>query len=681
MENKNILVHAEQIWKLADTLRSVGIVDGAVPKSMMPFFSLMMVDSRVRREVDNKRKELKAKDYSDEDILAELEEDMLYYNTSIIKESINIKNVVENDTNFNQNIDSYINSFDPETRKLLGYSDDENELDYLNLKKEMQTLRKKKVLFSIIKQWAEIPFEDYDNSEITTLEENIKRRWADISAGQHYTPSDIIDLITKICIRQLSLRKNFTSNSISLYDPTCGGGNMLFGCEDRIRKIFTNLKVKTRGQEFSDDLYALSTIEGRFRPDSVIKYGNTLTNDMFEDEQFDYIIANPPYGYSWKDYANEVRERGENTGDFLPKYPSESDGQLLFMQHIVAKMKDDGFAVVVTNGSPLFAGGTESGESEVRKWLMDNDYLEAVIQLPTDEFYNTGITTYLWILSKNSDKKNMRLVDASSLSTPLKKSKGSKRVEINDEQQDQICDLLFNDFDKVDAELVKEYHKDFFFFNDVKIELTDVDANGLAFVQPMKNDKPQKVILSVTRLDFNVTELGAEIQANEDELDLKVKAKNQAKLYNDNIDKLIVRTNDGDYSFNDERQTIVKTVNGVDTDLGCGVIKVKCAYKKATAKADEHIAITVELTTKTEKDNEIIEYSSDVNQNEEFIQLFLDKWVEREYIPLENKVGAEINFNKIFYKPEVLRPIDDIKADLEASNAVLVGLMGDIFND
>lgn len=678
MENTNILVHAEQIWKLADTLRSVGIVDGDVPKSMMPFFALMMVDSRIMREVNKKRETLENKGYSKEDIIAELEEDMDYHNTSIIKECINIKNVVENDTNFYENIDSYIRSFDPETRRLLGYSDDENELEYLNLKNEMQKLKKKKVLYSIIKQWAEIPFEKYDNSEVTTLEENIKRRWADISAGQHYTPADIIDLIQKICLRQLSNRKNFTSDTISFYDPTCGGGNMVFGCEDRTRKAFPHLKIKTRGQEFSDQLYALAKIEGRARVDSVIKYGNTLTTDMFEGEYFDFIVANPPYGYSWKDYANEVRERGENTGDFLSKYPSESDGQLLFMQHIVAKMKDDGFAVVVTNGSPLFGGAAESGESEVRKWLLENNYLEALIQLPNDEFYNTGITTYLWILNKKSDKNKLRLIDASSemFFTKMIKSKGSKRVEINSKQQDMICDLLFNNIADINQDFVKEFDKDFFFYNDQKIELTNCDVNGNVFNSRTKNGK-----LKLEVEDIILPKGQALTEEDEALTDLKAKAKALNALYTANNENIIVKAKDGEYSFNDERQTIVKTVDGVSTDLGCGLIKVKAVYKKSTSKVEEYIATTVELTTKTEKDNEIIEYSSDATQNEELTQSFLNKWVERDYIMLDNKVGVEINFNKIFYKPEVLRPIEDIKADLEASNAVLIGLMGDIFND
>jgi type I restriction enzyme M protein len=678
MEKQNILIHAEQIWKLADTLRSVGIVDGDVPKSMMPFFALMMVDSRIIREVNKKRESLESKGYNKEDIIEELEEDMDYYNTSIIKECINIKNIVENDTNFYQNIDAYIRSFDPETRKLLGYSDDENELEYLNLKNEMQKLKTKNILYSIIKKWAEIPFEKYDNSEVTTLEENIKRRWADISAGQHYTPADIIDLIQKICLRQLSNRKNFTADTISFYDPTCGGGNMLFGCEDRTRTAFPHLKIKTRGQEFSDPLYALAKIEGRVRVNSVIKYGNTLTTDMFEGEYFDFIVANPPYGYSWKDYANEVRERGENTGDLLSKYPSESDGQLLFMQHIVAKMKDDGFAVVVTNGSPLFAEAAESGESEVRKWLLENNYLEALIRLPNNEFYNTGITTYLWILNKKSDKNKLRLIDASSemFFTKMTKSKVYKRVEINSTQQDMICDLLFNDIADINQDFVKEFDKDFFFYNDQKIELIDCDVNGNVFDSKTKNGKLKLDVENI------ILPKGEALSAEDEALtDLKEKAKALNALYTANNEKIIVKAKDGEYSFNDERQTIVKTVDGVSTDLGCGVIKVKAAYKKATVKADEYILTTVELTTKTEKDNEIIEYSSDPAQNEELIKSFLDKWVERDYVMLDNKVGVEINFNKIFYKPEVLRPIDDIKADLEASNAILVGLMGDIFND
>ncbi|MFM6209330.1 class I SAM-dependent DNA methyltransferase, partial [Planktothrix sp.] len=172
----------------------------------------------------------------------------------------------------------------------------------------------------------------------------------------------------------------------------------------------------------NDALYALARIESRFRPGSKIEHGNTLTNDKFYNDDFDVVVANPPYGVSWKGYQKDVEN--DKTGRF--KYlPSISDGQLLFMQHLISKLDVNGIGVVVHNGSTLFSGDAGSAESNIRKWMLDSDFVEAIIQLPTDEFFNTGIHTYLWVLNKNKDadrKDKVMLINASEKFRLLKKN-------------------------------------------------------------------------------------------------------------------------------------------------------------------------------------------------------------------------------------------------------------------
>jgi type I restriction enzyme M protein len=217
----------------------------------------------------------------------------------------------------------------------------------------------------------------FNNSEITTLEEHIKRRWADISAetaGEQYTPDDIIALVAEI----VSTKIKDTGKIVTIYDPTSGGGNLLFG------------------QDWNDALYALAKIESRFRKDSTIRYGNSLTDTYFSHQTFDVVVANPPYGVDWKGYWDDILR--DELGRFKA-LPSVSDGQLLFTQHIVSQLDDSGISVVVHNGSTLFSGDAGSGESEIRKYFFDNDYVEAIIQLPTDEFFNTNIYTYLWVFN------------------------------------------------------------------------------------------------------------------------------------------------------------------------------------------------------------------------------------------------------------------------------------------
>ena len=708
-ENQNILTHVGQIWSMADTLRGEGIVDGDVPKSMMPLFALMMIDSRIVRDVEEKTVKLQKEGYSNDDIIEEIEEDLDYSNSMIVREGISIVDICENDNNFLQNLDAYLKSYDIETQRLLGYSENENELDYLNLRKEINRLQKKKILFSIIKQWASIPFKDYNNSEITTLEEHIKSKWADISAGQLYTPSDMIGLNKKIALRYIKEHNYNDDKIISIYDPTCGGGNMLFGAEDDLRKTNPELKIKTRGQEINDELYALAKIESRFRIDSKINWGNTLTTDTFENETFDITLANPPYGYSWKDQSDEIKERGFNTGVFLDKYPSEADGQLLFLQHIIHKTKD--FAIQVTNGSPLFSGNAGSGESEIRKWVLDNNYIDAIIQLPKNEFYNTGISTYLWIINKNrpSSENRIKLIDASELFVKLPKSKGDKSNEISEEQQDIIVDLLFGDIDKQEKEqnndsICRVFDKEYFYFNKQNILLKHKDINGKSISDLLKSktDKNGKVttqksiVLSAIKTIKDISNDSFEIGLNNDATidyilgmeqieNEPMKDRNKRiQLLLTNIEDIVVIDENGlTYSYDKDSESIVKTdTNGDTWFLGNGIIKVSSSYKKASKTNAERIVIKVELLPKEEKDSEIIPFQEIkkgkvINNN---IDDFLNRWVEKDFKKLDNTIGVQINFNKIFYKYEKLRSIEEIVSDISNLEEQEQALDKDIFD-
>ena len=226
-----------------------------------------------------------------------------------------------------------------------------------------------------------------------------------------------------------------------IYDGTCGGGNLLFGVEDRI-KARTSRVTQTYGQDWNDALYALARIESRFRDDSHIEHGNTLTEDKFSHVKAQVVVANPPYGVSWKGYQKEILN--DKTLRFK-HLPSISDGQLLFTQHLIDKLDDSGFGVIVHNGSTLFSGDAGSGESNIRKWMLDADIVEAVIQLPTDEFFNTGIHTYLWVINKAKDaarQDKVMLIDASAKFKPLKKNKGAKRKAIDEASRQEIVAAL-----------------------------------------------------------------------------------------------------------------------------------------------------------------------------------------------------------------------------------------------
>jgi len=257
-------------------------------------------------------------------------------------------------------------------------------------------------LYPFAQKWASIDLTPFDNSEITTIEEHIKRKWADISAetaGEQYTPSDVIDLATALIV-ELRREGKGGVGIADVYDMASGGGNFLFATEDALREAFPELSVRTRGQELNDALYALAAIEARFREDARIEWGNTLTNDHFLHDKFDVIVANPPYGVDWKDFRKHLEM--DASGRFDPnRMPPTSDGQLLFLQHAAFHLSDIGVATIVHSGSTLFSGDAGGGESETRRWLIqEHDIVEAIVQLPKNEFFNTGIHTYLWILNR-----------------------------------------------------------------------------------------------------------------------------------------------------------------------------------------------------------------------------------------------------------------------------------------
>lgn len=668
----NILQYESVIWSTADLLRGVGFKESKFPEFMMPFFALMMVESRLVREAEKIRKDFDLPTQLD-DFLAEVQDMGQGFNEYILKNNKSLVDIVKNDKTFGIDFELYLKSFDPETRDLLGVNKGESEEKYLNISGIAGQLSKKGILFAFTQAWAEIDLKPFDNSEITTLEEHIKRKWADISAetaGEQYTPNDIISLIGEIVTEKIKSKDN--NEFVTIYDPSCGGGNMLFGVEDKLNEKLQR-PTATFGQDWNDALYALAKIESRFRQDSDIRYGNTLTTIPHIDKRFDVIIANPPYGVDWKGYEKAIR--GDKTERFIA-LPSISDGQLLFTQHIVYQLDQKGIAVVVHNGSSLFSGDAGGGESNIRKYLFDNDYVEAIIQLPTDEFFNTGIYTYLWVFNKQKPierKDKVILINASEKFVPLNKNKGKKRKEIQETQKTQIVQILA---DFKDGECSKVFDKEFFYYNKQGLILTNLDEKAKSIETYLNGKKSLKLT------PIKITQDGEEVFSSfiinnfeENYSDLKtynadyIRSKISELDYKDKDLKII--TDNGIYYFDKEKQTLIKDVNGYQEELGNGIISIKSSYKKATKTQKERIEILVELAPDYQKDFEIIPFSFDDEQNKKNISDFLKKYVTRPYELIENTVGVEINFNKVFYKFVELRPLETIVAELKEIEAKL----------
>lgn len=675
----NILKYESDIWKTADLLIGSGIKQSEFPKFMMPFFALLMVESRLVREAKRLKEQIGEIDMDDFVEMFELEG--LGYNDFVIRKNKTLKDICKNDKAFDVDFHAYLKAFDPETKYLLGVDKGTEEEKFLDISGISGQLKKKRVLFETVQTWSEIDLTPFSNSEITTLEEHIKRKWADISAetaGEQYTPDDIISLITDIIVSKTEDNESF----LTIYDPTCGGGNLLFGVEDKIKERFTR-PTKTFGEDWSDSLFALAKIESRFRNDSDIRYGNTLTNISFIEKRFDIIVANPPYGVDWKGYQKDIQN--DTTERFIA-LPSISDGQFLFTQHILYQLANDGLAVVVHNGSTLFSGDAGSGESSIRKHFFENDWVEAIIQMPTDEFFNTGIYTYLWIFNKNktSDRKDkVILINASDLFVPLKKSKGKKRKEMSPDNRTEIVKAFTafknNDFCKV-------FDKWHFYYNKQSIMLTNVDDFGNAVEMPNKVTKDGEVkeeksikldVNSIMVLDsFKKNGIKAINTTEVTEFDKTAYSslsdyfeKHYKAFVNDfdyKEDAFILFDNqDNSFTYDNNKETIViKDKNQKKSFLGNGKIVIKSSYKKATKTKAEYILVTAELVKDFQKDYEIIPFSPIEEQNKKNIDAFMAKYVTKPFDYLDNTIGVEINFNKVFYKPEQLRDIIEITADL-----------------
>lgn len=650
---RDILQYESQIWAVADLMRGVGIKDSKFPDYMMPFFALVMLESRMLNVIKKLNKDGFDREEGFESFKGQFIDEDCGYNEYIVEKGKTLSDICSNDKTFEQDFENYRRGFDEQLKELLGIDRGTEQKKYLNMDGVVAELRAKKILMQTVIVWAGIDLSGYDNSAITTLEEHIKRRWADISAetaGEQYTPDDIISLIAEIVAAKIQIP---TNDYVHLYDPTCGGANLLFGVADRLVNNAGYKRIATYGSEINDALYALSAIESRFRGKSTIRCGNTLTEYPFRGRSFDVIVANPPYGVNWKGYEKEIRN--DQTGQFQ-YLPSVSDGQLLFMQHILAQLGENGIAVEVHNGSTLFSGDAGSGESNIRKYIFDQDWVEAIIQMPSDEFFNTGIYTYLWIMNKNKpyDRRDkVMLINGSNGWQLLKKSKGSKRREMTAEHRQKIVDALVR-FE--DCEIGKVFPKWHFYYNKQSIRLVEVSRTQKTVLDTICSNaksfkiSPEEIIMGDEHINLN--------DANIEEIFPRLNS------FDYHLDLLCIKCKNGkNYKYN-TRDASIYELNGdePERDLGRG----KIVFKKTSKN------ISVSIEPEYTKDYEIIPCapfpdSFGKANNDKVIDDFIQRYVtpihERNYL-LENVIGVELNFNKEFYVPEEIGSVEDILAEI-----------------
>lgn len=372
-----------------------------------------------------------------------------FFNTS----SLDMAKLLGDQDNIRANLESYVQSFSPDVRSIF---------DHFDFAATIEQLHKAKLLYQVVEKFANIDLHPtvVDNIKMGLAFEELIRKFAEASnatAGDHFTPREVIRLMVNLLFIEDDEVLQKPGVVRSMYDPTAGTGGMLSVAGEYLHELNPNARLTVFGQEFNAESHAICKADMLIKGQNIanIIFGNTLTEDGLAGKMFDYMLSNPPFGVEWKNIQKEIIKEYEQkgyAGRFGPGLPRVSDGSLLFLLHLIAKMRpaeQGGSRIgIVLNGSPLFTGGAGSGESEIRRYVLENDLVEAIVALPNDMFYNTGIGTYIWILTnrKVEDRKGLvQLIDASSMWQKMRTSLGSKRKEMSDEHIAEVT-RLFGDF-------------------------------------------------------------------------------------------------------------------------------------------------------------------------------------------------------------------------------------------
>ncbi len=408
----------------------------------------------------------------------------LFYNTS----PLDLKKLMGDQDHIGENLRAYMQAFSPAVRDIFESFEFHIQID---------RLQKASLLYLVTEKFANIDLHPaaVSNNQMGAVFEELIRKFAELSnetAGEHFTPRDAIRLMVNLLFIEDDDALTKPGVVRSLYDPTAGTGGMLSVAGEHLASLNPGARLVMYGQELNPESYAICKADMLIKGQDIanIIFGNTLSADGLLGKLFDYMLSNPPFGVEWKKIEKEIRkefaEQGFN-GRFGPGLPRVSDGSLLFLLHLISKMrpaKDGGSRFgIVLNGSPLFTGGAGSGESEIRRYVLENDLVEAIIGLPTDMFYNTGISTYIWIVSNRKPEARrgkVQLIDASSFWQKMRKSLGSKRKELSPEHIEEIT-RIFGNFKKVTKDGVpisRIFKNEDFGYRTITVERPERDAKG-----------------------------------------------------------------------------------------------------------------------------------------------------------------------------------------------------------
>lgn len=666
-KNSDITDKASFIWSIANILRATYMPDHygdvIIPMTIIRRFecSLQPTKERVINEHE-KNNDLPAQ------YLYRLS-GYQFYNTS----HYTLAELCNDPNNIEANFREYISGFSKNVRDIL---------NGLSLNNQIKTMNEGGVLHQIVKAFSELDLapDKVDSIQMGYIFENlIGRFFQNVDAGQYYTGRDIIRMLVHVLLSEGCDDLRDPYKVITVCDQACGTGGMLSTAYSVLKEINPSANIQLFGQEIMPISWAVGMAEMLIKGQDAnnFRLADTLKEDCFPNVKMRLVLENPPFGTSWsgasaKEGQEEAvrKESQRPNGRWISNLPSGGDAQLIFMQSAIDKMDDKlGRAAIIENGSPLFAGSTMQGESQIRRWMLEHDLIEAIIAMPTDLFYNTGIQTYAWILSKNKRQERrgkIQLIDASNIYHKLRKSLANKKNEFTSKDIKQIV-KLYKDFDKADPELSKVYDNTEFIYREYTImqplqrsySITSDSIDTMVASGALNSIYNESKVYELENSDKSLTSKDKKL------LDKYYANKEQ---YNNILQRLHNNISEHKYNSPEEFEPVLTNIlSGLDYDK-----KLLSKIASGLSKMDKHAKIQTKkngdvIYDTSTKDIELVRFDDNI-----------DDYMQREVLPHipdakyfdEDKIGAEIPFTRYFYKYKQPKPSDEIEQeflDLEKS--------------
>jgi type I restriction enzyme M protein len=593
---------------------------------------------------------------------------MPFYNTSLFT----FDKLKGDPANIAANLVNYIKGFSAQAREII---------EHFGFEEHIARLEKADRLYLVVSKFCDIDLHPnvVSNLEMGYIFEELIRRFNEASneeAGDHFTPREVIRLMVDLLF--LPDSDILTTKGIvrTLYDPACGTGGMLSVSEEYVRELNPDANLKVFGQDYNAQAYAICGSDMMIKGQEIenIAFGNSFTDDRFPNHRFEYMLANPPFGVEWKPEAEVIKREHEEQGfggRFGAGLPRINDGSLLFLLHMISKRKDpkDGGTrlAIVFNGSPLFTGSAGSGESDIRRWIIENDWLEAIVALPDQLFYNTGISTYLWIVTNRKEPKRkgkIQLVDGTSFFKKMRRSLGNKRNEVCEDQRGDIT-RLYGDFKE--GERVRIFDNEDFGYRRITVE------------------RPLKLNFAVdeerlVRLKEATAFAGlASSKKRKDVKGMEAEIEEGKKLQEAILEVLSGLAPKGVVRNREKFSDLMKgAFNRAGLKIPAPLFK---AILMALSERDETADVCVDGKGNPEPDPDLRDYDN-VPLKED-----VDEYMKREVFPhvpdaridhSKTKIGYEINFNRYFYRYVPPRPLEDIEADLKKIEKEIADMLAEV---